>query len=108
MTVVYRLESLTKVYRRTNVTANDALSLEIKEGEIFGLLGPSGAGKTTLVRQIAGLLKPTSGKISLYGNDIARNASLVPRFVAMQPQDAFSLASLKVRLGSPDEAKEYA
>ena len=52
-------------------TAVDRVSLEVTPGEIHGFLGPNGAGKTTTLRMIAGLLKPTSGRILVNGHDLA-------------------------------------
>ena len=56
-----RLEEITKKFGAT--TALDDMSLDIADGEFFVLLGPTGAGKTTTLRLIAGLDKPTSGRI---------------------------------------------
>ena len=53
-------------------TAVDGVSLDVRPGEIHGFLGPNGAGKTTTLRMIAGLLKPTSGRIDVNGYDIER------------------------------------
>lgn len=63
-----KLEKVTKYYE--DFLAVDNLSFNIKEGEIFGLLGVNGAGKTTTFRMIMGLLEPTSGKITLDGKKI--------------------------------------
>ncbi len=52
-------------------TAVDGVSLEVPEGQIHGFLGPNGAGKTTTIRMIAGLLKPTAGRIMVNGHDLA-------------------------------------
>ena len=50
--------------------AVDALSFEVRPGEIYGLLGPNGAGKTTTLRMLAGLIKATSGRARLNGHDV--------------------------------------
>jgi len=59
------------VKRYGGFTAVDEVSLEVKPGEIHGFLGPNGAGKTTTIRIIAGLLKPTSGRVVVNGHDLA-------------------------------------
>ncbi|MFZ5827910.1 MAG: ABC transporter ATP-binding protein [Bacillota bacterium] len=94
MAIVYRVEHLTKVYKGGGSKANDALSFTINEGEIFGLLGPNGAGKSTLVGQLAGLLRPTAGRIQLYGMDIVAQPDLVAEYVALQPQHSMALFDL--------------
>jgi len=96
-TVVYEVQSLTKVYPGAARPANEDISLTVHGGEIFGLLGPNGAGKTTLVRQLAGLLAPTRGAIRLFGVDITRAPHAVPAQVAVQPQSAAALLGLSVR-----------
>ena len=63
-----KLTSLTKRYG--NFTAVDGIDLHVPKGELFGLLGPNGAGKTTTLRMIAGILRPTGGKIEIGGIDI--------------------------------------
>ncbi len=60
------------VKRYGNFTAVDDVSLEVPAGEIHGFLGPNGAGKTTTIRIIAGLLKPTTGRVRVAGYDLAR------------------------------------
>ena len=97
MASVYEIRELRKVYARGDVVANDAITLEIRTGEIFGILGPNGAGKTTLVRQLVGLAKPTSGSIRLFGVEITRNAASIPRLVAYLPQSPIALFDLTVR-----------
>ncbi len=63
------IQNLTKQYNR-DVQALRGIDLEIGPG-MFGLVGPNGAGKTTLMRLIAGLLRPTDGRITLFGHDLA-------------------------------------
>jgi len=64
-----RIEDVVKRYGA--FTAVDGVSLEVPPGEIHGFLGPNGAGKTTTIRMIAGLLKPTSGRIAIDTFDLA-------------------------------------
>ncbi|MDH4063598.1 MAG: ABC transporter ATP-binding protein [Acidobacteriota bacterium] len=59
------------VKRYGGFTAVDGVSLDVQPGQIHGFLGPNGAGKTTTIRMIAGLLKPTSGRIAVNGHDLA-------------------------------------
>jgi ABC-2 type transport system ATP-binding protein len=63
------IQNLVKRYGR--FTAVDGVSLDVGPGEIHGFLGPNGAGKTTTIRMIAGLLKPTEGRILVNGHDTA-------------------------------------
>jgi ABC-2 type transport system ATP-binding protein len=71
--VIVETRNLTKVYRdfwgRQKVRALKALDLEIRRGEIFGLLGPNGSGKTTTIKLLLGLLFPTSGQALVFGRD---------------------------------------
>jgi ABC-2 type transport system ATP-binding protein len=66
-----KLTGLIKQYG--SFTAVDDLSLEIPAGTLFGFLGPNGAGKTTTLRMIAGILKPTAGRIEIAGQEVAAN-----------------------------------
>lgn len=94
MSVVYRVEHLTKVYKGSDKKANDDLTVDIHEGEIFGLLGPNGAGKSTLVNQLAGLILPTGGAIQLYGMDVVASPHVIADYVALQPQHSMALWDL--------------
>ena len=68
---VIRLEKVSKTFRdfwlRPTVAAVDSLDLEVRRGEVFGLLGPNGSGKSTTIKMILGLLSPSAGKVSLFG-----------------------------------------
>jgi ABC-2 type transport system ATP-binding protein len=71
--VVIETRNLSKVYRdfwgRQKVRALKALDLEVRRGEIFGLLGPNGSGKTTTIKLLLGLLFPTSGQALVFGKE---------------------------------------
>src|ERR1043165_3319600 len=60
-----------------DLTAVDRLNLSIQPGEIFGLVGPDGAGKTTTLRMLCGLLNPTGGSARVAGHDAARESQAV-------------------------------
>ena len=79
------IQGLTKIYPGP-VTALNGIDLTIETG-MFGLLGPNGAGKTTLMRILAGLLEPTTGSISLFGEDIVADPMRVRRRLGYLPQE---------------------
>lgn len=88
MNAAIATERLTKRYG--GVTALDNVSLEIESGEMFGLIGPDGAGKSTLYRILATLLRPDSGSASLLGLDAVRNYKELRRRIGYMPE-RFSL-----------------
>ena len=69
--IAIEISNLTK--RFENVTALDNLSFAVRYGEIFGLLGPNGSGKTTTINIVSGLSKPASGQVKVLGYDITEN-----------------------------------
>lgn len=75
MEPIIRTRELTR--RFGALTAVDRLSLEIAPGEIFGLVGPDGAGKTTTLRLLCGLIEPTAGEVTVAGCDVARDPQSV-------------------------------
>src|SRR3954467_6770355 len=81
------IHDLVKTYG--TFTAVDGVSLDVKPGEIHGFLGPNGAGKTTTIRMIAGLLKPTSGRIEVNGHDLARHAAAAKASLGFIPDRPF-------------------
>jgi ABC-2 type transport system ATP-binding protein len=79
-----RTESLTK--RFGGLTAVDNLTLEVSRAEIFGLVGPDGAGKTTTLRLLCGLLDPTQGRVSVAGREIPRELEAVKDHIGYMAQ----------------------
>jgi len=70
-----------------NLTAVDDLTLTVKYGEIFGLLGPNGSGKTTMINIVSGLSKPTSGQVKVLGHDVMKDIRLVYAALGAVPQE---------------------
>lgn len=91
---VYAIRDLVKRYPGQEQFANKHISLQIQQGEIFGILGNNGAGKTTLVRQMVNLQRSTSGQILLYGQDIHQHPDLIARYVGYMPQDSEALNNM--------------
>jgi ABC-2 type transport system ATP-binding protein len=87
-------EQLTK--RFGTFTAVDAISFDVEQGEIFGFLGANGAGKTTAMRMLCGLSKPTSGRGTVAGYDIARQSEQVKRHIGYMSQKFSLYEDLKV------------
>ena len=83
---VIRTEELTKVFNK-HLTAVDHVNFSVKHGEIFGFLGPNGAGKTTTINMLITILKPTEGKASVLGFDIAKQDNDVRKVIGVVPQE---------------------
>src|SRR4051812_24680923 len=81
------IHNVTKQYG--SFTAVNGVTLDVKPGEIHGFLGPNGAGKTTTLRMIAGLLKPTSGRLEVNGHDVAANPELAKASLGFIPDRPF-------------------
>ena len=84
MPLVIRTEDLTRRFGK--ITAVDRLNLEVEQGEIFGLVGPDGAGKTTTLRLLCGLLDPTSGRVTVDGHDVRLKIELIKDSIGYMPQ----------------------
>jgi ABC-2 type transport system ATP-binding protein len=81
------VESLAKTFG--SFRAVDGVSLDVAPGEIHGFLGPNGAGKTTTIRMIAGLLKPTAGRVVIDGHDLAREPEAAKGALGFIPDRPF-------------------
>ncbi|MGH7483286.1 MAG: ABC transporter ATP-binding protein [Longimicrobiales bacterium] len=82
-----RLEGLTKRYG--TFTAVQPLDLHVARGELFGFLGPNGAGKTTTIRMVAGILRPSAGRITIGGRDLVEEPEAAKRLIGYIPDRPF-------------------
>jgi ABC-type multidrug transport system ATPase subunit len=96
LVIVFDIRNLTKIYPGQTVPANKNISLQIRQGEIFGLLGDNGAGKSTLVKQMANLLTPTSGEIWVMEQAPPISSTFIPQHVGYMAQDGLAFNSLTV------------
>ena len=86
---------LVKQYK--NLTAVDSLDLEIRQGELFSLLGVNGAGKTTVIKMLSCLTKPTAGDALVGGYSIAKEPGRVKRLIGVSPQETAIAPNLSVK-----------
>ncbi|MBQ7835978.1 MAG: ABC transporter ATP-binding protein [Clostridia bacterium] len=89
------IENLSKHYKDT--IAVDGLSLSIKQGELFSLLGVNGAGKTTTIKMLSCLASPTGGDARLLGNSILTDSAAVKELIAVSPQETAIAPGLTVK-----------
>ena len=80
------IKNLSKVYKN-GFNALKTINLNIKKGEIFAMLGPNGAGKTTLISIICGIVKPSSGKVTVDGFDIIDDYRETRSRIGLVPQE---------------------
>ena len=85
------------VKRYKNLTAVDKLGLEIQQGELFALLGVNGAGKTTVIKMLSCLTKPTDGDAIVGGYSITKDPEQVKRLIGVSPQETAVAPNLSVK-----------
>ncbi len=95
MSVEIRIENVAKQFEDVEALKN--LSAEIRSGQLTGLVGPDGAGKTTLMRMLAALMTPSSGSISVAGRDVRREAAAIHSLTGYMPQRFGLYEDLSVR-----------
>jgi ABC-2 type transport system ATP-binding protein len=93
----HAIESRALTRRFGKFTAVDAISFQVERGEVFGFLGANGAGKTTAIRMLIGLLAPTSGSATVAGFDIATQAEQLRRRIGYMSQRFSLYEDLTVR-----------
>ena len=79
------VKNITKTYEKGKVLALENISLEVKSGELFGLIGPDGAGKTTLFRILTTLLVADQGQATVAGLDVVKNLWDIRKIVGYMP-----------------------
>jgi ABC-2 type transport system ATP-binding protein len=92
METACQVRNLVRDYGRLRALAG--ISFDIRPGEIFGLIGPNGSGKTTTLRVIATLLRPTSGEVRVFDTDVARQPDAVRRLISYLPEEAGAYKNL--------------
>lgn len=90
-----KTENLTKKYKDKTVVNN--LNLEIKEGELFALLGVNGAGKSTTIKMLSTLVEPTDGDGFLFGKSIVKEKQSVKKIISVSPQETAVAQNLTVK-----------
>jgi ABC-2 type transport system ATP-binding protein len=88
------IENLTKKY--DELVALNNVSLKVGSGEIVGLIGPNGAGKSTLMKVVVGILKPTSGNVSVSGHDVVREPEAAKKLIGYVPENPSLYTALTV------------
>jgi len=86
MTAAISVQNLQKRYDN-GFHALDDVSLSVNKGEIFALLGPNGAGKTTLIGAVCGIVRPTAGRIEVFGHDNINDYRAARRHIGLVPQE---------------------
>lgn len=92
---VISIQGLSKYYGRSRGIEN--VTFSVKEGEIFGFIGPNGAGKSTTIRTLLGLLHPTSGSATIFGQDIALHGPSIREHIGYLPSEVFYYEKMKVK-----------
>ena len=94
---MYAIETRDLVKQYKNLTAVDRLNLEIRQGELFSLLGVNGAGKTTVIKMLSCLTKPTGGDALVGGYSITKEPDRVKCLIGVSPQETAIAPNLSVK-----------
>ena len=94
---MYAIKTMELVKQYKNVTAVDKLHLEIMQGELFSLLGVNGAGKTTAIKMLSCLTKPTGGDALVGGYSITKEPERVKGLIGVSPQETAVAPNLSVQ-----------
>ncbi|MBR3687385.1 MAG: ABC transporter ATP-binding protein [Clostridia bacterium] len=94
---MHAIKTVELVKQYKNITAVDKLDLEIREGELFSLLGVNGAGKTTTIKMLSCLTMPTDGDAVVGGYSITKESEQVKRLIGVSPQETAVAPNLSVK-----------
>ena len=94
---MHAIKTVELVKQYKNITAVDKLDLEIREGELFSLLGVNGAGKTTTIKMLSCLTMPTNGDAVVGGYSITKESEQVKRLIGVSPQETAVAPNLSVK-----------
>lgn len=83
--------------KKKKIRAVNHVNFIVKEGEVFGLLGPNGSGKTTLIRMLLGLIQPTSGSARVLGFDVQNESNEIRKHSTLLPQEAGVVETLTAK-----------
>ena len=100
-------QSLVKEFKEGKIRAVDGLTLGIRKGEIYALIGANGSGKTTTVNMMTGALAPTSGRVSVLGADMPQGKRLVSGRIGVAPQEYSLYSDLTLEQNAGFFAKLY-
>lgn len=97
--IVLKVDNVSKTFKNNKrvLRAVDGVSLEVNEGEVFGLLGMNGAGKSTLIKMCTGLTLPSGGSIAVYGHDVVKDKAAAQSVINISPQETAVAMALTVR-----------
>ncbi len=94
---MWAIKTMGLVKQYKDLTAVDKINLEIRQGELFSLLGVNGAGKTTAIKMLSCLTKPTGGDAIVGGYSITKDAERVKRLIGVSPQETAVAPNLSVK-----------
>lgn len=92
---ILKINNLSKFYGQVKGIEN--VSLTVNKGEIFGFIGPNGAGKSTTIRTVLGLLQPTSGSVTIFGQDALKNGAEIRKKIGYLPSEVFYYENMKAK-----------
>ena len=104
MDTIVKAEEITKSFGKQIAVRN--VSMEVKKGDIYGFIGENGAGKTTMIRMMAGLAQPSSGRLSLFGSGMTARENLMVEMKLRGLKDPKKIEEVLIKVGLADTKKK--